>query len=183
MKKLAVALLVLAVALIVTGNSVLVYNLMKKEKINLKEITASIKKDYKIFKKDIEDFNTKKEEYDDQVASNLFLETVEEYDKWIKVIDSYTKVINQIENDSETLKQNCINKTYVDEETKNKCDAFILAYEESINSYVKDINGFNNELSSIKSNLKKSEKEKISEYNLSYEYIDINSDGITEGVE
>ena len=96
MKKLAVALLILAVALIVTGNSVLVYNLMKKEKIDLKQVTASIKKDYKVFKKDIEDFNSKKEEYDDQVASNLFLETIEEYDKWIEVIDSYTKVINQI---------------------------------------------------------------------------------------
>ena len=180
MKKVAIVTLVLAIALIVTGNSLLVYNLMNKEELDLKKMTASIKKEYNIFKKDIESFNEKKEEYDEQVASNLFAETVEEYDKWIEVIDSYTKTIDKIENDSHSLKQKCINKTYADEDIKNKCNAFVLAYEESINSYVKDIMGFNKELNDIKNNLKET---KISEYDLSYDYVDINSDGVTEGVE
>ena len=183
MKKLAIGALVLAVALIVTGNSILVYNMMQKEKIDLKKVSASIKKDYNAFKKDIETFNEQKIEYEDKVAANLFLETIEEYDDWIKVIDSYTETIKKIEKDSKELREMCINKTYTDEATKNKCNAFIVAYEESINSYVKDINGFNEEVSNIRVNLKKSEKEHITEYELKYEYIDINSDGITEGVE
>lgn len=180
MKKVAIVTLILAIALIVTGNSILVYNLMNKEKLDLKKMTASIKKEYNIFKKDIESFNEKKDEYDEKVASNLFAETVEEYDKWIEVIDSYTKVIDKIDEDSKALKEKCINKTYADEDIKNKCNAFVVAYEESINSYVKDINGFNEELKKINDNLKESKK---SEYDLSYEYVDINSDGVTEGSE
>lgn len=179
-KKIAIVALIMAVALIVTGNSILVYNLMQKEKIDLKKISASVKKDYSLFKKDIESFNKKREEYDEKVASNLFLETIEEYDNWVEIINSYTKTINKIDEDARTLKEKCINKAYTDEDLKNKCSAFIIAYEESINSYVKDITGFNKEVSNIKIKLN---EDNISEYEISYDYVDINSDGITAGVE
>ena len=179
-KKIGIVVLILAIALIVTGNSILVYNLMNEEKINVKKIGANIRKDYNVFKKDIESFNKAREEYDDKVASNLFFETIEEYDDWIKVIDDYTKVINKIDEDSKYLRENCVNKSYADEEIRNKCSAFVLAYEESINSYVKDVTGFNEQIDEIVKNIT---EDKIKEYNLSYEYIDLNFDGVTQGVE
>ena len=162
-KKIAIGTLVLAIALIVTGNSLLVCNLLNKEKTDMKKIGANIKKDYKVFKKDIEAFNEIREEYDEKVASNLFAETIDEYDEWIKVIDKYTDTIKKI-----------------DEDLNHKCSAFIIAYEESINMYVKDVTGFNEQISDIIETVK---EEKIKEYNLTYKYVDINFDGITQGVE
>ena len=179
-KKIAIGTLVLAIALIVTGNSLLVCNLLNKEKTDMKKIGANIKKDYKVFKKDIEAFNEIREEYDEKVASNLFAETIDEYDEWIKVIDKYTDTIKKIDEDSKELKETCVNKAYADEDLNHKCSAFIIAYEESINMYVKDVTGFNEQISDIIETVK---EEKIKEYNLTYKYVDINFDGITQGVE
>ena len=93
-------------------------------------------------------------------------------------------IINRMILDNKTdtnyLKEKCIRKNYTDEDLKNKCDAFIIAYEESVNFYVKDINNFNEQLSDINNQI---EDKELNKYKQIYQYVDINSDGIKEGVE
>ena len=172
--KLAIVLLIIGILLVVTGNSLLVYKLLNNEKIEEEKIIRNIKTEYKVFKEDVQLFSKVKEEYDSKVSSNLFLETIDEYPNWIKNIDSYTKIINKLDKDSKYLKNNCINKSHIDKGTLNKCSAFMLAYEECVNTYVNDIEDFNNKIVEFSKNY---DKVKLTEYKLKFDRVDINNDG------
>ena len=178
--KLAIFLLIVGILLVVCGNSLLVFKLMDNKKENEEKFVKTVDEKYNLLKKDIESFNKVREQYDTKVSANLFIETIDEYSNWIKEIDSYTKVINKIDKDSKYLKDNCVNKTYTDKETNNKCSAFVIAYESSINLYVNDITEFNKKIEEFK---KEIDDEKIVEYDLKYKLTDINKDGKFEGSE
>ena len=178
-KKISIALFIVALVLIVTGNSILVYQTVSKNGYNKEELQKNLTASLNNFKKKADDFSNVREEYSDNVESSIFVETIDEYDNWIKEIDNYTEMVEDIDKSSEYLKKVCLNHYYSEQEIKNKCDAFIVAYETMINYYVQDINSFNNNLDEISKELNK----KLSGYNLKYDFTDINSDGKYIGME
>ena len=178
--KLAIILLIIGIAFIVSGNSLLVYKLLNNEKLDGEKLVKNIEKNYESFKKNVEVFNSKKEEYDSKVASNLFAETTEDYSKWIEIIDDYTKIIVNMDNNSKFLKENCVNKSHADKEVMNKCSAYMIAYEECVNIYVTDISEFNSKIEEFS---EENKDDKLVEYELEYSKVDLNNDGKFEGTE
>ena len=180
MKKVSITLFVVAIALIVTGNSLLVYNVVAKESVNTKELEKNLAADLEIFKSQIDSFTAARDEYSNNVESNMFPETFEEdYEKWMNEIEKYTSVLDQIDSSSKSLKKNCIDHSYSDTNVKNKCAAFNTAYETIVNYYVTDITAFNKTLDDLNKDLIR----KKGKYDLKYKLIDANSDGNYLGTE
>lgn len=171
--KLIISLIVVGLICIITGSSILVYNNISNSKKRAKEDKELIVSSHGVFKTEIEAFNEARSNYYNDVASDLFVESIEDYDKWIEVIDAYTKTIDNVEAKSKNLKNLCINRYYGSIDIKNKCDSFVIAYETAVNYYTKDIIEFNENIKKFNNSL----SDKKEEYKLNYEYTDINDDG------
>lgn len=153
--------------------TLLIIKKLDENKKAKKEIETKIVENYQIFRAKVEDFNEERKIYSNAVASDLFKESAYKYEEWIKEIDKYTTAIKEVEKVSSYLKDNCVNKLYSKQDIKNKCDAFVIAYETAFNYYVKDMISFNESIEEFNKEL----KEKYEKIELEYEYVDINKDG------
>lgn len=177
-RKVAVILSILGFLLVVLGVSILIYKDFTNKKKNKEEIEENIVLEYNDFKEKVETFNEKRSIYYSDIASNLFTETVEgNYDDWNKFLDDYTKLVDDIEDNSNYLKDKCVNKYYSNKEVSNKCDSFVIAYETVINYYTKDIESFNEVLDEYRRENNESKESEIKDYVSKYNYVDINLDG------
>lgn len=176
-KKLAIFTLVFGILLIVAGLSLGIYNYTADKNEETKKIEDNILTQYETFKENTETFNDIRSTYYNDVAKDLYPESVEdEYDNWISVLGSYTEAIDKVEASSDKLKEECVNKFHSNDNVKNKCESFVIAYETVLNYYTKDIISFNETINLYLKNLDK-EQEKIQTYELKYDYMDINLDG------
>ena len=122
-------------------------------------------------------FNEIRSKYYKEVNDDLYPESVElDYENWIPILDEYTSRVDDVEEASSFLKQNCIDKSYSNKEIKSKCDAFVIAYETVINYYIKDIVSFNENIDAY-FNENNVSGDKIKKYSLKYEYVDSDNDG------
>lgn len=176
-KKIPFILFFMGIFFVIIGVSLMVFNSASDVSRSKKELENKMLEEYEIFKQKIDNFNLARDNYYNNVAKNLYPESVEEdYEKWLDVLNSYTNDIDEVENVSSYLKENCVNKYYSNNDIKNKCDSFVIAYETAINYYTKDIYAFNDNLDLYRSN-NDGGKESILDYNLKYNYVDIDSDG------
>jgi hypothetical protein len=177
-KKLAVVTLIIGILLIIGGLSLWIISYINEKNTETKQLEDEILTNYEVFKEKTEAFNDfRSNTYYNEVTKDLYLESVsDEYEVWINILDIYTDTIDEVENSSSYLKENCVNTYYSNNDIKNKCEAFVIAYETVVNYYTKDIISFN-ELINEYINNNDSDIENIKEYNLKYEYVDINSDG------
>jgi len=182
-RKFAIIILVLAVVLISSGIGIFVYKEMSQSKKNKQEIENNIIKKHNQLEDKINAFNDIREKYYSDVNNNLYPESVEsEYKNWLVVLDEYTSKVDEFEEASAYLKENCVNKFYSNKDVSNKCKAFVIEYETVINYYTKDIEAFNNNLNLYRTNNKIDEEEsEIKNYSSRYNYIDIDTDGEFKG--
>ncbi len=182
-RKIAIIILLLGILLITSGIGVFVYKEISTNKKNKKEIENRIIKEHNKLENKINAFNVTRGKYYNEVNDNLYPETVEsEYKNWLKVLAQYTSAVDEFEESSKYLKQNCVGKYYSNKDVSNKCKAFIIEYETVINYYTKDIESFNENINLYYSNNKiDEEKSEIKKYNTKYDYIDIDTDGEFKG--
>ena len=172
-RSIVIILVVIGVFCIVSGSSMMVYNTINEQNKNKKQAEELIVKGHSVFKNEIESFNQARTDFYEKVISDMFIETVENYDEWIKVIDEYTATVDKVEEKSKNLKGACVTKFYSSLDVRNKCDSFVIAYETAVNYYTKDIKAFNESIIDFNKNL----DNKLNEYELKYEFTDINDDG------
>lgn len=172
-KKVLIIIIIVLVLAAIVGTTIAVYMKIDKENKLKKETESNIVEKYTVFRKKVEEFTSERKVYSIQVESDMFKETLGNYDKWVEEIDKYTKTLDDIEEESGYLKDNCVGKIYSNQEVKNKCEAFIIAYETAFNYYTKDLILYNKTLKEIT----KDEKTEYKEYELKYDYVDINKDG------
>ena len=177
-KKLIIILVAILIALIIAGGGMLIYKQNREEKKEREKLYKNIAEQYKIFREKVEDFNSERHYYSDSVGSNLFPETVEEYENWIKELDKYTEAVTEIQRNSDFLLKKCVNHYFSDRDTKNKCEAFVIAYETAVNYYVKDVTTFNKTMKELST-----KNNELKEYELSFEYVDIDDNGKYYGKE
>ncbi len=171
MKKKVVYILIAFIVLIVIATGIfLIYKKIDKDNKEKKQIEEKIISSYTTFNEKKEIINSERKVYLLQIESNMISETLEEYENWINEVNNYTVNLDNVEQASKYLKEKCIGTTYKNQDVKNTCDQFISAYETAINYYVKDIISFNEILKNISSGSK-------SEFELKYNYTDINKDG------
>ena len=78
LKKTSIALFVVAVVLIVIGNSVLVYSLVNNDSEDMKKLEENLTTSLDKFKIKVDNFSEARDEYSKVVENDLFIETVEE---------------------------------------------------------------------------------------------------------
>lgn len=176
-KKIPTIFLIVGILLVIIGISLTVFKVTNNDSKNKKEKENKILEEYEKFRNKVDNFNSSRDDYYNKVAKNLYPESVENnYENWISTLDVYTKATDGVEEGSSYLKENCVNKYYSNNDVKNKCDAFVIAYETAINYYTKDVYAFNDNLNLYRRNNINSNSN-IIDYELKYNYVDIDSDG------
>lgn len=176
-KKIPTIFLIVGILLVIIGISLTVFKVTNNDSKNKKEKENKILEEYEKFRNKVDSFNSSRDDYYNKVAKNLYPESVENnYKNWISTLDVYTKATDEVEEGSSYLKENCVNKYYSNNDVKNKCEAFVIAYETAINYYTKDVYAFNDNLNLYRRNNINSNSN-IIDYELKYNYVDIDSDG------
>lgn len=176
-KKIPTIFLIVGILLVIIGISLTVFKVTNNDSKNKKEKENKILEEYEKFRNKVDSFNSSRDDYYNKVAKNLYPESVQNnYENWISTLDVYTKATDEVEEGSSYLKENCVNKYYSNNDVKNKCEAFVIAYETAINYYTKDVYAFNDNLNLYRRNNINSNSN-IIDYELKYDYVDIDSDG------
>ena len=156
-------------------------------------IADEIKDIYEAFKIKVEEFSTKRDLINSDISEYVSYYTgiEENHDDMIEELKKYENLVAEVEDSAVYLKSHCLNENYSDQDANNKCNAYIINYEKTVNSFVSDIEFFNSKIDEynnwiIEENEELDEKEKYKEvdrYKASKykEYIDINNDGFYLG--
>ena len=181
-KSIKIILIVLLILIIVGGvvyGSITIINKTNKERKEQEKIENEIIETFDTFKEAISEFNIEWSTYNTVIEPDINENTVYQYDAWILSLDSYTKAVDEVEEASKVYKENCINKYYSNTDVKNKCAAWLDAYEKAINSYVQDINTFNTMIDEINEENDSS----LEKYETTYKLVDLNDDDIFSEIE
>ena len=176
-KKVKIVLIILLCLAVLGGIgfvSVKAIQKVENDKKTEQKLEKEIVDNFDAFKEAIGDFNIEWSTYHTVIEADINANTVYQYDGWIISLDSYTEAIDKVEEVSSVFKKDCVNKYYANTSVKNKCDAFMVAYEKAMNSYVSDIEGFNTKIDEL--NEKRDEKDKLEKYELKYKKVDLNND-------
>lgn len=179
--KLALILLILGLLLLASGGALLVVNGFKDEKEDLTKTMNIIVDDYEIFRKKVETFSTLREKiYNEVMNTQYYTDVYTNYNADIQQLKQYENAVTEIENVSKNLKNSCIGKSFSDQDVINKCNAFIINYEQSINYFINDIDRFNSRIKDYNTWLTtqtNTQYQTLAEYNATYkDYVDVNND-------
>lgn len=133
---------------------------------------------YDKFSSKVDSFNTIREDIYGNVLSNVYYDTLKaNYDLWNTKLLDYEKFIDQIDSQFSKLRKSCDGVYYPDSNINNKCQAFIVAYEEIKNSFVSDISLFNKNIDEYNSYSKEQgASDTLEKYNTKKKYVDYNHD-------
>lgn len=141
---------------------------------------------YKTFKEHVDSFNKKRDEVYQATMQEMYYQKLAESDDSFKLLyKEYEKVIEELDKDYHQLKGKCVNVLYPDVSINNKCEAFILGYEEIINTYVNDVNRYNQKIVQYNMWLQQtnSSEKQLEQLDSKKDYIDVNGDHIFRGKE
>ncbi len=152
-------------------------------------IAAEIKNVYESFKIKTEEFSTKRDLINSDISEYVSYYTGIEknYNDMIEELKEYENLVIEVEDAAVYLKKHCLNESYSDQDANNKCNAYIINYEKTVNSFISDIEFFNSKIDEYNNwiiseneeldnedKYTKVERYKATKYK---EYIDINNDG------
>jgi len=177
-KKVKLILIIVAVLLVVIVIGYSLFTVIDKSNKDRKERQKrerEIVKNFESFKEAALAFGEESVEYRSWIKDDINDATLYQYDAWILSLDRMSDAIKEMDKTAPMYKKNCINKKYSNKDVQEKCNAFIETYEEAINTYVVDVEDFNNKITELK---EKTKKEELKEYELKYEKIDLNKDNL-----
>ena len=167
-----------------------VYKENKQQKIEEEAIIADEIIDvYETFRAKTEELSRKRDSINIEVSeyTSYYTGMEENYEKIIEELKLYETLVKEVEDAASYLNANCIKETYSNHDANNKCNAYIINYERTVNSFVGDIEFFNSKIDEynhwiIEENEDLEDDEKYKEIErfvpIYYkEYIDVNSDG------
>lgn len=151
---------------------------LTEEKKEATERESLIIEKYAPFRSSVETFSAAREKLFASVMNNLFVEEVAtSYETWVKEFQSYQNTVDAIEQNSKELKQFCVGQFYDQTDVNNKCEAFIISYETSINYFVKDVEALNTLLDTYQTKVIENEQIPVELWSTNYQFIDLNDDG------
>lgn len=187
-KKTTLILVLLGIVSIVVGLIIMFISNIKKDQEEMNQRMTKISSKYETFKTEVEKINTERDSMHKDFLDTIYYETFEENEaKYKKRLYEYEKAVTDLSKANTTLKEYCKNGIYYSSSDINsKCNAFNLAYEQLINTFVDDINKYNGNISQYNSWLKEQNnttKKKLETYETKKTYIDYNKDGKYTGRE
>lgn len=186
-RKISLGISIIGIICMLAGASLLIVNVNngKKEYESLK---TSIVNDYEDFKVKIESFSEERTNIYNSLNEITYLTDLSvNYDKLVQEYKDYELTLQEIENSSKNLKVNCYKKDYIETDINNKVSAFTINYEQAVNYYIQDVEAFNEKVRNYNNWIQTSQVAttyvELAEFESSYkEYVDINGDGIYNGV-
>lgn len=175
MKRNCILLVTIGLILIIGGSLFGYLSRSKKESNNYQSKVNSVLSSYDKFQEKLEIATGERTVIMSYVINHYFDEEVEEkYHSWTAMLDDYTKTIDDVYTYKDIILNNCVKESYKESDITSKCESMIIGYETMINYYVRDLNGFNQFISTYNSNYPDLVK---NIYELKYNYMDINDDG------
>lgn len=186
-RKLSLIIAIIGLVSLIAGTGLLIKSL-SNSRDEYESLKASIVTDYEDFKVKIESFSEERTNIYEGLNNITYLtDLVTNYDSLIAEYDKYASTLKEIEESSSDLKVNCYKKDFVETEIINKVSAFTINYEQAVNYYIQDVEKFNEKIRSynewVTTNQLEATYKLLDEYEISYkEYVDVNGDGIYNGV-
>ncbi len=149
---------------------------MNETKATGEEIVSS----FEVFKENVITFSNMREDVTMRMNEELYYDVISSlYDEYVLLFKEYGSLADDIEDSSDFLKDKCV-VTYVDSNVQQKCDAFRIMYEESINLFIYDVKRFNVFVETFNTTSESS----LELFNSGYEgYIDYDNDEVFLGSE
>lgn len=187
-KKHILILVLLGILSIVIGLILMFITNIKKDQQQLNNNISKINKDYANFKKDIEEVNKTRDELHKNILDTVYYESFESSEnEYKKALYNYEKTVTDISKNYANLKGYCeVGIYYSSSDANSKCNAFNLGYEQLINTFVDDINMYNNNVKKYNNWLDEQQNttsKKLEGYKTKKTYIDYNKDGEYSGKE
>ena len=188
-KKHILILVLLGILSIIVGFILMFITNIKEDQQQLNNNISKINKDYDSFKKDIEEVNKTRDELHKNILDTVYYESFESSEnEYKRALYNYEKAVTDISKKYTNLKGYCeIGIYYSSSDANSKCNAFNLGYEQLINTFVDDINMYNNNVKKYNSWLDEQQnttsKKKLEGYKTKKTYIDYNKDGEYSGKE
>ena len=153
---------------------------------HMKDRMNEVKSLYNNFIEHVEVFNKKRDEVYQKTMQEMYYQKLADEDDNFKLLyKEYEKVLDELDKDYDNLKGKCVNVLYPDVSINNKCEAFILGYEEIVNTYVSDVNNYNSKIVQYNDWLKQtnSNNVELAKLESKKDFIDVNGDHIFRGKE
>ena len=164
------------------------YKRYKKKQLEEEiKISEEITDVYKTFYDKVKELSELRDEYNDDMSEfSIYFQTMpEHYDDIVEKLDKYEETISEIDESSEYLKKVC-NKRYSVADANDKCSAYYINLEKSINLFVGDLEFFNSKIKEYnewiveenKSVIVYTKYKELDEYNAKEytKYVDLNND-------
>ena len=187
-KKLKILILIGVIA-IIWGFVIMFISSVKKDQKEMNARMDMILKSYDEFSKRITEFNTMRDTLHTEFLDKVYYETLEKNDiEYKNKLKKYEELVSNISvSTKDNLRKYCTdNIYYASSDVNNKCASFKQGYEEMVNSFIEDINTYNNNLTQYNSWLDsegKTDSMKLEGYQTKKNYIDYNEDGTYSGKE
>lgn len=184
---ISIIFIILGCASLTTGVVLRIIDQNKQTKA-LTSLKASIVEDYEVFKVKIESFSTERTAVYEGLNKITYLtELPNNYESLVSEYTKYENTVKEIDESSKDLKVNCFKQEYNETEITNKVSAFTINYEQAINYYIQDVETFNEKVRSYNDWVQNTQVTNVykplEEFKSSYtEYVDVNGDGIYNGV-
>lgn len=180
--KKVLVLVLLGITCIIWGLITLFISSVKRDQKEMNARMDVIISEYTKFSGNIDKFNEERDNIHKGFLDSIFYETLEINDKEYKdKIYNYEKLVSTISKSTKKLRDYCQDGIYYSSSDVNsKCTTFKQGYEEMINTFVEDVNLYNNNLEKYNTWLDtegKTDKIKLEKYETKKKYIDYNKDG------
>lgn len=165
-------ILICSILIVIVLISLFLINLSKDKKSTTNDIKV-INDNYNLIKKEVEKYNSLRNQVSD-VINEFYYEEIESiYISNNELLNSYTKIIDNITNYVKILDSKC-NKLYSD--VDKICNSYKNDYEIIVNVYLNDINNYNQKLTTYN----KDKNRNLELFSSNYNYIDYDNDGKKE---
>ncbi len=152
---------------------------LKQDKEEVQDRMKVIDSTYQEFRKEVNDFNTTRNNIYDNVFSLLYFDTLNEtIPACLEALTDYEVILDKIEKTTNTLKENCSDLYFPEKDINNKCQTYAATYEEMVNYFVNDITQVNNNIEEFNKYNEENNTgiKPLQKYNTTKDYIDFNKD-------
>lgn len=168
----------LIIALIIFGITKFINN-FTEDANKSQEMVTTIKNSYTSLNQNITKYNEKRTNLSSELSSYYQETFAQNYQTATASMNEYEQIINDIKGNIETINNNCQDNVFTDSDANNICKNYKETYEKIINTYINDINNFNNIVETYNQN-NENKLEKFTS-KIATNYIDYNEDGKNEG--
>ena len=173
--------LILAFAFIVLVLFIVIYVIISytgdqsKTKKKMEEVESL----YEVYQQDLKSLEQVQESIYDTVLKEVTYQSLKEGDETAKsLFQDYLTKLDQLKKDAPSLEAKCMNVLYPEVEVNNKCEDFILSYEEATNTYITDVKRYNKYIEEYNKWLQSTSSSDplLEKITLEMEYLDYNGD-------